>query len=121
MRRYREDRLRGTGLDPLFPLWGRNTRELISEMLAGGLRARIVCVDPSKLPADFAGSDLDQELLQRMPADIDPCAENGEFHTFAYAGPMFRNPIEIESGECVTRDGFVYADVLPAAPALAPA
>ncbi|MFZ0733735.1 MAG: ATP-binding protein [Candidatus Sulfotelmatobacter sp.] len=112
VRRYREDRLRGTGLDPLFPLWGRDTRELISEMLEGGVRARIVCVDPSKLPADFAGCDLDREILSRLPAGIDPCAENGEFHTFAYAGPMFYEPIPIESGEIVTRDGFVYADVL---------
>jgi len=113
VRRYREDRLRGTGLEPIFPLWGRNTRELISEMLDGGLRARIVCVDPSKLPADFAGRDLDRELLTRLPAGVDPCAENGEFHTFAYAGPMFDQPIPIKAGETVTRDGFVYADVLP--------
>jgi uncharacterized protein (TIGR00290 family) len=113
VRRYREDRLRGTGLEPMFPLWGRNTRELISEMLDGGLRARIVCLDPSKLPIDFAGRDLDLDLLRRMPAGVDPCAENGEFHTFAYAGPMFDQPIPIEDGEVVTRDGFLYADVLP--------
>lgn len=112
VRRYREDRLRGTGLDPLFPLWGHNTRELLSEMLDGGLRARIVCVDPSKLPSDFAGRDLDHEILSHMPIGVDPCAENGEFHTFAYAGPMFLEPIPIESGEIVTRDGFVFADVL---------
>jgi len=113
VRRYREDRLRGTGLDPMFPLWKRDTRELISEMLAAGLRARIVCVDPAKLPADFAGRDLDLDLVSRMPAGVDPCAENGEFHTFAYAGPMFDRPIPIIDGETVTRDGFVYADVLP--------
>lgn len=113
VRRYREDRLRGTGLEPLFPLWGRNTRELIAEMIDGGLRARIICVDPSKLPPDFAGRDLDHDLVRRMPKDIDPCAENGEFHTFAYAGPMFHEAIPIEAGETVTRDGFVYADVLP--------
>ncbi len=113
VRRYREDRLRGTGLEPMFPLWGRNTRELVSEMLAGGLRARIVCVDPSKLPGDFAGRDLDENLLNRLPAGVDPCAENGEFHTFAYAGPMFHEPIPIKSGEVVTREGFLYADVLP--------
>jgi uncharacterized protein (TIGR00290 family) len=113
VRRYREDRLRGTGLDPLFPLWGINTRELISEMLDGGLRARIVCVDPAKLPADFAGRDLDYDLLRRMPAGADPCGENGEFHTFTHAGPMFSEAIPFESGEVVTRDGFVYADALP--------
>lgn len=113
VRRYREDRLRGTGLEPLLPLWGRNTRELISEMIDGGLRARIICVDPSKLPADFAGRDLDHDLVRQMPDGVDPCAENGEFHTFAYAGPMFQATIPIEAGETVTRDGFVYADVLP--------
>jgi uncharacterized protein (TIGR00290 family) len=113
VRRYREDRLRGTGLEPMFPLWKRNTHELISEMLEGGLRARIVCVDPAKLPADFAGRDLDLDLVRRMPAGVDPCAENGEFHTFAYAGPMFYEPIPITDGETVTRDGFLYADVLP--------
>lgn len=113
VRRYREDRLRGTGLEPMFPLWGRNTRELISEMIDGGLRARIICVDPSKLPADFAGRDLDHDLVRQMPDGVDPCAENGEFHTFAYAGPMFQATIPIEAGETVTRDGFVYADVLP--------
>jgi uncharacterized protein (TIGR00290 family) len=112
IRRYREDRLRGTGLKPLFPLWGRNTRELIVEMIDGGLRARIVCVDPSKLPADFAGQDVTHDLLQRMPANVDPCGENGEFHTFAYAGPMFSEPVSIAAGESVTRDGFIYADVL---------
>jgi uncharacterized protein (TIGR00290 family) len=112
VRRYREDRLRGTGLAPLFPLWERNTRELISEMLEGGLRARIVCLDPAKLPADFAGCDLDQDLVRRMPPAVDPCAENGEFHTFAHAGPMFHQPIPIKNGEIVTRDGFLYADLL---------
>lgn len=112
VRRYREDRLRGTGLEPLFPIWGRNTRELISDMLEGGLRARVVCLDPSKCPAEFIGRDLNVELLTRFPAAMDPCGENGEFHTFAYAGPMFREPIPIEAGACVTRDGFAFADVL---------
>jgi len=113
VRRYREDRLRGTGLEPMFPLWGRNTRELVSEMLAGGLRARIVCVDPTKLPSEFAGRDLDESLVNRLPAGVDPCAENGEFHTFAYAGPMFHQPIPIKDGEVVSREGFLYADLLP--------
>jgi uncharacterized protein (TIGR00290 family) len=112
VRRYREERLRGTGLEPLFPLWGRNTRELFSEMIDGGLRARIVCLDPSKLAADFVGRDLDHDILRILPVGADPCGENGEFHTFAYGGPMFREPIAIEPGETVTRDGFVYADVL---------
>lgn len=113
VRRYREDRLRGTGLEPVSPLWRRNTHELVLEMIDGGLQARIVCVDPSTLPPDFAGRDLDHELVQRFPDGVDPCGENGEFHTFAYAGPMFQETIPIEPGETVTRDGFVYADVLP--------
>ncbi len=113
VRRYREDRLRGTGLEPMFPIWGINTRKLIAEMLDGGLRARIVCVDPAKLPTDFAGRDLDYDFLRRMPAAADPCGENGEFHTFTHAGPMFSEAIPFESGEVVTRNGFVYADVLP--------
>jgi len=113
VRRYREERLVGTGLSPLFPLWGRNTRELISEMIGGGLRARIVCSDPSKLSADFAGCVLDYELLKRFPATVDPCGENGEFHTFVYAGPMFKEAIPHAIGESVTRDGFAYVDVIP--------
>ena len=113
VRRYREDRLRDTGLQPMFPLWGRNTQQLVEEMLDGGLRARIVCVDVSKMPGDFAGRDLDRDLLRRLPAGVDPCGENGEFHTFAYAGPMYSEPISIKDGECVTRDRFLYADVLP--------
>jgi uncharacterized protein (TIGR00290 family) len=113
VRRYREDRLRGTGLEPMFPLWRCNTQELIREMLDGGLRARIVCVDPSKLPGDFVGRDLDYDLLSRLPTTVDPCGENGEFHTFAYAGPMFHQPIPVKDGEVVSREGFLYADVLP--------
>ena len=112
VRRYREDRLRATGLNPIFPIWGRDTRQLVSEMVDRGLRARIVCIDPTKLPADFAGRDLDHDFVRRLPANVDPCGENGEFHTFAYAGPMFVDPIPIETGISVTRDGFVYSDVV---------
>jgi uncharacterized protein (TIGR00290 family) len=111
VRRYREDRLAGTGLEPLFPLWGINTGELVRMMLRSGVKARIVCIDPRKLPKEFAGRDLDESLLEQFSPEIDPCAENGEFHTCAYAGPMFRTPIAIESGEVVERDGFVFADV----------
>ena len=113
VRRYREDRLRGTGLEPIFPLWGRDTRALLAEMIDGGLRARIVCGDPAKIPSDMMGHDLDYDLLRRLPHSVDPCGENGEFHTFAYSGPMFDEPIPIVRGETVTRDGFMYADVLP--------
>lgn len=113
VRRYREDRLRGTGLEPIFPLWGRDTRQLVAEMIDRGLLARIICADPNKIPAHFAGRDLDHELVRLLPAGVDPCAENGEFHTFAHAGPMFQRSIAIETGDCVTRDGFVFADLLP--------
>jgi diphthamide synthase (EF-2-diphthine--ammonia ligase) len=87
------------------------TRELVREMLAAGVKARIVCVDPKQLPREFAGRDLDEALLSAMPEEVDPCAEQGEFHTVAYAGPMFRRAIPVENGEVVERDGFVFADV----------
>jgi uncharacterized protein (TIGR00290 family) len=116
VRRYREDRLRGTGLEPIFPLWGRDTGELIAEMIDGGLSARIVCADPTKIPSDLLGHDLDYDLLRRLPHGVDPCGENGEFHTFVYSGPMFDEPIPIVRGETITRDGFMYADVLPPRP-----
>ena len=112
VRKYREDRLKGTGLEPLFPIWGIDTRKLIHEMLDTGLRARIVCVDPKKLPERFAGQDMSRELLAQFAPQIDPCGENGEFHTFVYAGPMFSAVIPIQSGEVVNRDGFIFADVL---------
>ena len=111
IRRYREDKLAGSGLRPLFPLWGLDTRRLAQEMIAGGLRARLVCVDPKKLPAEFVGREFDAALLRDLPQGVDACGENGEFHTFVYAGPMFREPIPVESGEVVERDGFVFADV----------
>ena len=111
IRRYREDRLRGSGLTPLFPIWGLETRGLLREMIGSGVKARIVCVDPKKMPGELAGRDLDEAFLRELPTGIDPCGENGEFHTCVYAGPMFREAIPIESGEVVERDGFVFADV----------
>ncbi|MGA9509689.1 MAG: ATP-binding protein [Candidatus Sulfotelmatobacter sp.] len=117
VRQYREDRLRGTGLTPVFPLWKLETRQLLNDMCISGLRSRIVCLDPQKLPARFAGRDLDSQLANEFPAGIDPCGEKGEFHTFVYDGPMFAHPISIESGEVVTRDGFVFADITLHAPA----
>jgi uncharacterized protein (TIGR00290 family) len=113
IRRYREERLAGTGLTPIFPLFGIDTAMLSREMVAGGLRARLTCVNPKVLDARFAGRDFDGALLDDLPASVDPCGERGEFHSFAYAGPMFSKPIDIESGEIVHRDGFVFADVLP--------
>ncbi len=112
VRRYRLDQMASTGLKPVFPLWGRDTHALVREMLAGGLRARLTCVDPRRLPAGFAGRELDEALLAELPPGTDPCAENGEFHTCAYAGPMFAAPLELDAGEVVERDGFVFADLL---------
>jgi uncharacterized protein (TIGR00290 family) len=110
IRRYREERMQGTGIEPVFPLWERPTRSLLLEMLAGGLRACLTCVDPRVLPAEFAGRELTPELLASMPEGIDPCGENGEFHSFVFDGPMFARPLAIEMGEVVERDGFVFAD-----------
>ena len=114
IRRYREDRLAGSGLEPVFPLWQKPTGALAREMIDGGLRARISCVDPRALTADFAGREFDAVLLRDLPAAVDPCGERGEFHTFAYAGPMFEHAIAIETGETVERDGFVFTDLLAA-------
>jgi uncharacterized protein (TIGR00290 family) len=115
IRRYREERLAGTGLTPIFPLFGLETATLARTMVAGGLRARLTCVNPAVIDARFAGREFDAALLDELPDSVDPCGERGEFHTFAYSGPMFSKPIAIESGEVVERDGFVFADVLPAA------
>jgi len=112
VRVYRERLLERAGLTGVFPLWRRETRALATEMLAGGLRAVLVCVDPEKVPASFAGRDFDPKLLGELPAGIDPCGERGEFHTFARAGPMFRREIGVARGEVVQRDGFVFADLL---------
>jgi uncharacterized protein (TIGR00290 family) len=114
IRRYRENRLAGSGMRPLFPLWGRETGKLARTMVDGGLEAYVSCVDPRKLPASFAGRRFDAQLLADLPGGIDPCAENGEFHSFASAGPMFRSRIPVEVGETVTRDGFVFCDLMPA-------
>ena len=114
IRRYREAKLAGTGIAPLFPLWGIDTSRLAREMIAGGLEAHVTCVDPRKLPASFAGRRFGLDLLADLPPGVDPCAENGEFHTCACAGPMFRAPIAVTTGEIVTRDGFVFCDLMPA-------
>jgi uncharacterized protein (TIGR00290 family) len=110
VRAYREKQLRPTGIEPLFPLWQIPTGELARTMIAGGLRARVTCVDSKQLPATFAGREFDEQLLADLPAGTDPCAERGEFHTCAYAGPMFDAPLALKSGEVVNRDGFIFAD-----------
>jgi diphthamide synthase (EF-2-diphthine--ammonia ligase) len=94
----------------LFPLWEIPTDALAREMVAGGLRAKLTCVDPKQLPASFVGRDFDDGLLRDFPPETDPCGERGEFHTCVYAGPMFTAPLHLETGEVVTRDGFVFAD-----------
>ena len=112
VRAYREKQLAGSGLQPVFPLWEIPTAQLAREMIAAGVRARLSCIDSQALEARFAGREFDSALLADLPASADPCGENGEFHTFAYAGPMFRAPIPIETGEIRTVERFVYADLL---------
>ncbi len=113
IRAYRERQLQGSGLRPVFPLWGRDTTALAQRMVGSGLRARISCVDSAQLDASFAGREFDAELLHDLPETADPCGENGEFHTFAWDGPGFRRPIGISTGETIERDGFVVTDLLP--------
>jgi diphthamide synthase (EF-2-diphthine--ammonia ligase) len=113
VRAYRERQLKPTGLEPLFPLWEIPTATLAREMIAGGLRAKVVCVDTKQLPESFAGREFDASFLDDLPAGTDPCAERGEFHTCVYDGPMFTAPVELEAGEIVNRDGFVFADFEP--------
>jgi uncharacterized protein (TIGR00290 family) len=110
VRTYREQQLASTGIEPLFPLWDIPTHELARAMIAGGLRAKLVCVDPRQLDPSFAGREFDIDLLRDLPSTVDPCGERGEFHSCVYDGPMFSHPIELEAGEIVNRDGFVYAD-----------
>ncbi len=119
VRAYRERSLATIGVRPLFPLWGRPTRQLAGEMISEGVRAILTCVDPAKLPASFAGRPFDGRLLDDLPPGVDPCGERGEFHTFVWDGPGFATPIDVRTGEVVARDGFVFCDVLSDGP-LAP-
>ena len=113
VRRYREERLAGSGLEPLFPIWKtKSTAALADEMIASGLRATLTCVNPQQLDRAFAGRTFDQSLIADLPAGVDPCGENGEFHSFAHAGPMFNHSVAIRVGEIVDRDGFVFADLV---------
>jgi uncharacterized protein (TIGR00290 family) len=112
IREYRERQLQGTGLEPLFPVWDIPTAKLARDMIAAGVKAKITCVDPAQVDRSFAGRDFDQALLDSLPSSVDPCGENGEFHTFAYDAPVFSSPIEVRMGEIVERDGFVFADVI---------
>lgn len=114
IRQYRIDKLRGTGIEPLFPIWGSisDTLGLSKDMLAAGIKAKLACVDSKQLDARFSGREFDADLLDELPAGVDRCGENGEFHTFCYDGPMFEKPIPIRCGETVNRDGFIYTDIM---------
>ena len=114
IRDYRMKNLEGTGIAPLFPIWGMPTAELSRQMVDSGLRAVVTCVDPKQIPRDFAGREYDSRFLDELPAGVDPCGENGEFHSFVYDGPMLDQPINLSVGEIVDRDGFVFADITEA-------
>jgi uncharacterized protein (TIGR00290 family) len=111
VRNYREQKLAGTGLTPVFPIWGIPTDRFAEEMVENGLRSVLTCVNPKHLDRSFAGRQFDRALLTDLPTDVDKCGERGEFHSFAYDGPMFSRPIAVTVGEVVDRDGFVFADV----------
>jgi uncharacterized protein (TIGR00290 family) len=114
VRAYREKQMKGTGLEPIFPVWGLPTRALAEEMIAAGLRAKLTCVDTEKLDRSFAGREFDGALLSDLPKEVDPCGERGEFHSFVYAGPMLDGVLPVSVGETVVRDQFVFADLIPA-------
>lgn len=113
VRQYREEMLAGTGIEPVFPLWRRPTAQLAHEMIDVGIRAVLTCVDPRQASPELVGRWFDKQLLEDLPDSVDPCGENGEFHTFVSDGPGFAYPLDIEVGEVVERDGFVFADVVP--------
>lgn len=111
IRAYREEQLENSGLQPIFPVWGMPTLELAHSMIESGVRAKLTCVNPKLLAPEFVGREFDEQLLSDLPPEIDPCGENGEFHTCVYAGPMFQHDLSVEVGEIVSRDGFAFADL----------
>ncbi len=113
IKKYRESKLEGTGIKPIFPLWGMEPGKLAMEIIESGIRARITSLDPSRVSPDICGLDYDKDLLNRIPDTVDPCGENGEFHTFVYSAPLFHEPVKIRVGESVERDGFVFTDLIP--------
>lgn len=113
VRRYRERRLAHSGLRPLFPLWKLPTWDLAMRMIGAGVRARVTAIDLAKMPLEMLGRDIDRSFLTSLPEDVDPCGENGEFHTFAFDGPMFREPIPLSTGEVVVREQFAWIDLVP--------
>src|SRR5439155_12331599 len=112
VRAYRERQMKSTGLEPIFPVWGCATLDLAREMISSGLRAKLTCIDTTKLDSSFAGRDFDEDLLSALPASVDPCGENGEFHSFVYDGPMLKYPLSVTTGETVVRDRFIFADLI---------
>ncbi len=116
IRAYRERQLEGSGLEPMFPLWQMPTAALALDMIAAGVRAKITCIDGSKLDVSFAGREYDAAFLRDLPPQVDPCGEAGEFHSFVYDSPVFDSAFEVEAGEIVERDGFIFADVLVPSP-----
>jgi uncharacterized protein (TIGR00290 family) len=112
VRAYREKQMKDTGLEPVFPVWGLPTAALAREMIVSGVRAKLTCVDTDKLDRLFVGREFDEALLADLPGDVDPCGERGEFHSFVYAGPMFRDALPVTVGERVARDQFVFADLI---------
>jgi len=113
VKQYRINQLENTGIQPIFPIWGRPTEGLAKAMIALGQKAIITCVDPKKLHPSFAGRDFDLSFLKDLPPEIDQCGERGEFHTFVYDSPLFHSPLEVKTGEIIERDGFVFSDVIP--------
>ncbi|MBU2864140.1 adenine nucleotide alpha hydrolase [Reinekea forsetii] len=111
VRQYRIDNLKNTGINPVFPLWQKDTTELANEMIQGGVKAIVTCIDPKVLDKRFVGREYNHQFIADLPNGVDPCGENGEFHTFVYQGPMFETNIKVKAGEVVERDGFVFADV----------
>jgi uncharacterized protein (TIGR00290 family) len=114
VRAYREKQMKDSGLRPVFPVWGLPTRALAEEMITGGTRAKLTCVDTGKLDRSFVGHEFDGELLSALPENVDPCGERGEFHSFVYAGPMLEGVVPVSVGETIVRDAFVFADIVPA-------
>ena len=113
VRDYRISMMKGTGIEPIFPLWGENPANLADEIIEAGIRAKIVCLDPRKLNESFGGRDFDRELLKELPGQVDPCGEKGEFHTFVYNAPFFKEPMNVRTGKSVLRNGFYFTDLVP--------
>ena len=112
IRRYREEKMRHTGIEPVFPIWGTPTNVLSKELIKAGFRMLVTCIDPRAVPRKLIGREYDKTFLEELPDAVDPCGENGEFHTFVFDGPIFKEPLQVQPGRIVERDGFAFADVL---------